>query len=78
MTEVPACRTVLEVSAMQGSLGFSAQCPMCKNEITQGPFDPDEIRRLLKEDRLSFYCELCDLEWEPSHQELTDVECLLV
>jgi hypothetical protein len=50
---------------------------MCKNEISQGPRDPDEVRRLLREDSLSFYCELCDLEWEPSHQELTNVESLL-
>ena len=62
---------------MQDPITFSAQCPTCKNEISQGPRDPDEMRRLIREDSLSFYCELCDLEWEPSHQELTNVECLL-
>lgn len=62
---------------MSDQISFSAQCPNCKNEISQGPRDPDEMRRLLREDSLSFYCELCDLEWEPSHQELTNVESLL-
>jgi hypothetical protein len=62
---------------MRGPFTFSAQCPTCKNEISQGPRDPDEVRRLLKEDSLSFYCELCDLEWSPSQQELTNVESLL-
>jgi len=62
---------------MQYSVCFSAQCPTCKNEVSQGPRNPDEIRRLIKEDRLSFYCELCDLEWEPSYQELANVEQFL-
>ncbi len=62
---------------MQNSVCFAAQCPTCKNEVSQGPRNPDEIRRLVKEDCLSFYCELCDLEWEPSYQELANVEQLL-
>jgi hypothetical protein len=62
---------------LKDPITFSAQCPTCKNEINQGPRDPDEMRRLVREDSLSFYCELCDLEWEPNHQELTNVECLL-
>ena len=70
-------RTALEVSVMQDAISFAAQCPNCKNEVSQGPRDPVEIRRLLREDCLSFYCELCDLEWEPSHRELANVEQLL-
>ena len=62
---------------MQDAISFSALCPTCKNEVKQGPRDPGEIRRLLSEDCLSFYCELCDLEWEPSHQELANVEYIL-
>lgn len=62
---------------MQYSVRFAAQCPNCKNEVSQGPRDPAEIRRLLREDCLSFYCELCDREWEPSLQELANVELLL-
>ncbi len=62
---------------MQYLISFAAQCPHCKNEVSQGPRDPGEIRRLLQEDCLSFYCELCDREWEPSFQELANVELLL-
>jgi hypothetical protein len=62
---------------MQDAISFSALCPTCKNEVKQGPRDPGEIRRLLSEDCLSFYCELSDLEWEPSHQELANVEQIL-
>ena len=62
---------------MRGSLSFSAQRLNCKNEIRKGPRDRDEMRPLLREDNLSLYCELCDLEWEPSQQELTNVESLL-
>jgi len=62
---------------MRHLINFTAQCPNCKNEVTQGPRDPDEIERLIREDCLSFYCELCDLEWEPSFQELANVELLL-
>lgn len=62
---------------MQDAISFSAQCPTCKNEVSQGPRDADETRRLLREDSLSFYCEFCDLEWAPSHQELASVESLL-
>jgi hypothetical protein len=35
------------------------------------------MRQLLREDSLSFYCELCDLEWTPSDQELANVDLLL-
>jgi hypothetical protein len=35
--------------------------------------DRDEIRKLLREDKLRFYRDLCDHEWEPSHQELANV-----
>lgn len=73
MSNPRAIRAIL-VSAMQGPLSFSAQCPTCKNEISQGPRDPDEMGRLLKEDSLSFYCELCDLEWGPNQQELTNLD----
>ena len=66
-----------KVSVMRDPVSFAAQCPTCKNEVSQGPRDPDEIRRLLKEDCVSFYCELCDLEWEPSLRELANVEQLL-
>ena len=62
---------------MQYTISFAAQCPSCKNEVSQGPYDPDEIRRLVRDGRLSFYCELCDLEWEPSLRELANVESLL-
>jgi hypothetical protein len=62
---------------MQDAISFSALCPTCKNEVKQGPRDPGEIRRLLREDCLTFYCELCDLEWEPSHQESANVEYIL-
>jgi len=62
---------------MDDLISFSAQCPVCKNEMRQVRREPDEIRRLLQEDCLSFYCEVCDLEWEPSHQELAGVESLL-
>jgi len=62
---------------MQDSVSFAAQCPVCKNEISQGPRDPVDIKRLLREDCLSFYCELCDLEWEPSVRELANIEQLL-
>jgi len=62
---------------MQDQVSFAAQCPTCKGEVSQGSRDPDEIRRLLREDRLSFYCDLCDHEWEPSHQESANVESLL-
>ena len=62
---------------MQDPISFAAQCPTCKEEAGQGPRDPDDIRRLLRENCLSFYCDSCDLEWEPSHQELANVERLL-
>lgn len=62
---------------MQDAISFAAQCPSCKNEVSQGPRDPDDIKRLLKEDCLTFYCELCDLEWEPTLKELANLECLL-
>ena len=62
---------------MDDLISFSAQCPACKSEVRQRLRAPDEIRRLLREDFLSFYCERCDLEWEPSHQELAGVESLL-
>ena len=62
---------------MYGYVNFSAQCPTCKNEVNQGHLEPDEIRRLLRQDSLSFYCGLCDHEWDPSHQELANVELLL-
>ncbi len=62
---------------MDDSISFAARCPGCKNEVRQVLRAPDEIRRLLKENSLGFYCEVCDLEWEPSHKELAGVECLL-
>jgi hypothetical protein len=62
---------------MQDRVSFFARCPTCKNEVSQGPRDPDEIKRLLKENCLSFYCELCDLEWDPSQWELARVEVSL-
>ena len=62
---------------MDDLVSFSAQCPACKNEVRQRPRQPDEIRRLLQEDCLSFYCEFCGLDWEPSPQELAGVEALL-
>ena len=34
---------------MQDPITFAAQCPNCKNEVTQGPRDPVEIRKLLNE-----------------------------
>ena len=58
-------------------VNFSARCPTCKNEVDQGHREPGVITRLLREDCLSFYCELCDLEWEPSLRELANVEQLL-
>ena len=70
--------TTWRVMQMQDSVTFTAQCPSCKSEVSQGPRNPDDIKRLLREDCLSFYCELCDLEWEPSHRELANVEQLLV
>ncbi len=62
---------------MPNAVSFSAQCPTCHNEVSQDPQDRDEVKRLLREDQLHFYCELCDLEWEPSYQELANVEQLL-
>jgi hypothetical protein len=62
---------------MHDPISFSAQCPTCKEEVGQGPRDPDEIRKLLRENCLCFYCELCDLEWVPSSHELANVERLL-
>ena len=62
---------------MHDPIRFSAQCPACKNEVSQGSRDPEEIQGLLREDSLRFYCELCDLKWDPSHQELASVERLL-
>jgi hypothetical protein len=63
---------------MQDPVSFAARCPSCKNEVSQGSRDPDEIRQLLREDRLNFYCGSCDHEWEPSNQELANVERLLL
>jgi len=62
---------------MQYLLSLAAECPSCKNEVSQGARDPDAIRPLLIEDGPSFYCELCDRECEPSLQELANVETLL-
>ena len=62
---------------MPNAVSFSAQCPTCHNEVSQDPHDPDEVRRLLREDQLHFYCDLCDHEWEPSHQELANVEYII-
>jgi len=62
---------------MEDHISFTARCPTCKEEASQGPRDPDAIRRLLRENGLSFYCDSCDHEWEPSHQELANVELLL-
>ena len=62
---------------MPDTVSFSAQCPTCQNDVSQGPRDRDEVRRLVREDQLRFYCDLCDHEWEPSHQELANVEYIL-
>jgi hypothetical protein len=62
---------------MSDQIRFSARCPTCKNEVGQCPHEPDETRRLLRESCLSFYCDLCDLEWVPSSEELKNVELLL-
>jgi hypothetical protein len=69
---------LLKVCRNERSDHVSAQCPTCKNEVDQGPLEPDEIRRLLRQDSLSFYCGLCDHAWTPSSQELANVECLLL
>ncbi len=45
---------------------------------SSSPSDSYELRRLAREDSLSLYCKLCDLEWEPSHQELANVETVVV
>jgi len=58
-------------------VSFAARCPTCMNEVRQGPRDENEIRRLLSEDCLYFYCDFCDCEWRPSYQELANVERLL-
>ena len=62
---------------MQDQIGFSARCPTCKNEVSQGSHNPEEIRRLLRGDRMNFYCGLCDHKWLPSSQELANVNSLL-
>jgi hypothetical protein len=79
-SEILVCPAVafLRFAAMNDQITFSAQCPTCKNEVDQGPLEPDEIRRLLRQDSLSFYCGLCDHAWTPSSQELANVECLLL
>jgi hypothetical protein len=62
---------------MPDPLSFSAQCPICQNELRQGPFDPDAMRILLREDQLIFYCSLCDHKWKASDQEEANVESML-
>jgi hypothetical protein len=62
---------------MHEAVNFCAQCPFCKNEAAQGPRDRNEIRGLLTENSLRFYCGLCEIEWVPSSQELANVERLL-
>lgn len=62
---------------MQHPFSFAAQYPNCHHEVTQVPRDLDEIRRLVREDRLSFSYDFCDVKWEPSLRELANVECLL-
>ena len=62
---------------MPNAVSFSALCPTCHNEVSQDPHDRDEVKRLLREDQLHFYCNLCDHEWEPSDQELANVEYIV-
>ena len=62
---------------MPDPLSFSVQCPKCRNEVSQLPGDQAEVSRLLMEDNLRFYCDLCDYEWEPSLEELANVEYIL-
>ena len=57
---------------------FSAQCPCCREEVSQGPRSAEQIRELLRENLLSFFCDTCGREWRPSHQELVNVERLLL
>jgi len=61
---------------MEDPVNFCAQCPACKNEAAQG-HERQELGTLLKENRLAFYCDACDLEWVPTSQELANVEMLL-
>jgi len=69
--------TAIDRVVMPCSVTFSAQCPTCQNDVSQEPRDRDEVRRLLREDQLYFYCGLCDHEWTPSNQELANVEYML-
>jgi hypothetical protein len=62
---------------MCNPVAFSAQCPSCRNEVSQGPRESEDIKRLLANNCLYFYCPLCDREWPPSEQELVNVEHLL-
>ena len=69
--------TALRVTIMQDAIIFAAQRPTCRNELSQSPRDPDEISGHYKGRLPELLCELCDFEWESSHRELANVECLL-
>jgi hypothetical protein len=56
---------------------FSAVCPSCLCEVDQGRYRSYALRQFLDEGTLRFYCKECNLEWQPSGQELTCVESLL-
>lgn len=56
---------------------FAAVCPSCRSEIDQGHFRSHALRQFLKEGTLRFDCKECNLEWQPSEQELTRVESLV-
>ncbi len=62
---------------MSDPVSFSVRCPKCRNDVTQVSGDRGEVSRLLMEDNLHFYCDLCDYEWEPSFEELANVEYIL-
>jgi hypothetical protein len=62
---------------MQDPVSFSARCPICKSDVSQGPRELDEIVRLLSENCLYFYCDVCDYEWKPSYQTFAAVKPIL-
>jgi hypothetical protein len=56
---------------------FTAVCPSCHREIDQGRFRSHALRQFLDENALRFHCRECNLEWQPSEQELIHVEYLV-
>jgi hypothetical protein len=56
---------------------FSARCPTCRKEVGQRVRHHDAVRRMFREGSLSLYCDSCDHNWEPSDEELANIELLL-